>query len=86
MVAVRPADRYDMTTLPPPGKDDGGVTMGELRIEVTNDDIRAAKRAWLAADGGAVAAARVEQLRWGYQQLVHTQAQQIAEGFRAQGK
>jgi len=55
----------------------------ELRIEVTNDDIRAAKCAWLAARDGDDPEVRVEQLSRGYEQLVRAQAQQIAEEFRA---
>ena len=55
----------------------------EPRIEVTNDDIGAAKSAWLAARDGDKSDARVEQLLVGYERLIHRQAQQIADEFRA---
>jgi len=72
-----------MTTPPFPGDDDALLAMDEYRIDVTNADIRAAKQAWLGARDGAESAVRVEQLRWSYGRLVRTQAQQIAEEFRA---
>jgi len=55
----------------------------DLRIEVTNEDIRAAKTAWLAARDSDKSDARVEQLLVGYERLIHCQAQQIADEFRA---
>jgi hypothetical protein len=56
----------------------------ELRIDVTNEDILVAKTQWMAVRDDGAPAARVEQLRRGYEQLVHAQALQIAEDFRAQ--
>ena len=56
----------------------------ERYIVVTNDDIRVAKSAWSTAEANKAPAARVEQLRRGYEQLLRTQAQQLAEGFGAQ--
>jgi len=55
----------------------------DLRIEVTNEDIGAAKFAWLAARDSDKPDARVEQLFAGYESLIHVQAQQIADEFRA---
>lgn len=52
------------------------------RIDVTNGDIRVAKRAWLAAQASEAPQARIDELQRGYAQLVQTQAQQLAEDYR----
>ena len=53
------------------------------RVDVTDDDIRGAKRAWVDArergDADDAVAARFDT----YRQLVSGQAQQIADDFRA---
>ena len=56
----------------------------EARIDVTNADIGAAKSAWLAARDGHAPQPRVDELQRGYAGLMQTQAQQIADDFRAQ--
>lgn len=53
------------------------------RIEITDADIRAAKKAWQAACEGDAPLARVRQLHESYRGIVQRQAQQIAEEFRA---
>jgi len=55
----------------------------DLRIEVTNADIRVAKSAWLVALDTEATPERVEQLHRGYETLIRAQAQQMAEEFRA---
>ncbi|GAA2719734.1 hypothetical protein [Cellulomonas aerilata] len=54
----------------------------ELRVEITDADIRTAKRAWLAARDGGAPEDRVQRLFDGYERLVNAQAQQIADDFR----
>ncbi len=55
----------------------------ELRVDVTDDDIRVARRLWLAAfDDPAVPEARTAALHEDLRLLIHAQAQQIAEDFR----
>lgn len=63
-------------------RDDARVDLtSEWRVDVTDDDIRAAKRAWMAArDSGD--AARTEDLYRDYERLVRTQARQLAEDVR----
>ena len=56
----------------------------EPRIDVTNADISAAKGDWLAARDGDAPQSRVDELLSGYERLVQTQAQQIADDFRSQ--
>ncbi|MGV8966841.1 MAG: hypothetical protein ACOH2F_11235 [Cellulomonas sp.] len=51
----------------------------EPRIDVSNSDIRAAKSAWLAAQGSDGPQSRVDELRRGYIQLLRTQNRQMAE-------
>jgi len=54
-----------------------------LRIEVTDEDIRVAKRRWIAArDAVDVSVDRTAQLFDDYRRLVSAQAQQIADDFR----
>lgn len=55
------------------------------RIDVTDADIRLAKRAWIAARDGDAPTTRTDQLYDDLRMLVHTQAQQIADDFRARG-
>ena len=56
----------------------------ELRVDVTDGDIRIARRLWLAAlDDPDVSTERTTRLHDDLRQLIHAQAQQIAEEFRA---
>lgn len=55
-------------------------------IHVTNADIRAARHAWDAARDRGDDPARVAELLASYWRLVSTQAQQIADEFRADGR
>ncbi len=54
----------------------------DSRIEITDADIRTAKRAWLAARDGNASSERVERLFDEYERLIKAQAQQIANDFR----
>ena len=66
--------------------DAGGTDVDEndLRVEVTDGDIRIARRLWLAAlDDESVPEDRTRQLHDDLRRLIHAQAQQIAEEFRA---
>lgn len=58
------------------------MDLENLRIDVTDADIRAARQAWLVARDGQATADRVAQLHTGYERLVRTQGHQIAEEFR----
>ncbi|WP_315093850.1 hypothetical protein [uncultured Cellulomonas sp.] len=53
------------------------------RVEVTDDDIRAAKRAWLHASDHGTDNDEIARRYATYRQLVVGQAQQIADDFRA---
>jgi uncharacterized protein YecT (DUF1311 family) len=53
------------------------------RIEVTDSDIRVAKRAWIAARDGDAPEAAVDRLYEDLRMLISAQAQQIADDFRA---
>jgi hypothetical protein len=56
----------------------------DLRVDVTDDDIRLARRLWLAAlDDETVSEERTAVLHNDLGHLIHTQAQQIADEFRA---
>ncbi len=56
----------------------------DLRVDVTDEDVRVARRLWLAAlDDDAVSEERTARLHDDLRRLIHTQAQQIAEEFRA---
>lgn len=56
----------------------------ELRVTITDEDIRVARRLWLAASADPLAGGRrVEQLHEDLRHLIHAQAQQLAESFRA---
>ena len=54
----------------------------DIRVEITDDDVRAAKDDWLRARDGDVPVDRVEQLFRFYVRLISTQAQQFADDFR----
>ena len=55
----------------------------DLRLDVTDDDIRVARRLWLAAlDDPTVPEERTARLHEDLRLLIHAQAQQIAEDFR----
>jgi hypothetical protein len=54
----------------------------EFRVDITDADVRTAKRAWLAARDGDASSDRVQRLLDEYEQLVKAQAQQIADDFR----
>jgi hypothetical protein len=54
-----------------------------LRMEITDTDVRMAKRDWLAARDGDATGAAVEQAFWFYTRLISTQAQQIADDVRS---
>lgn len=53
------------------------------RLDVTDDDIRAAKRAWLDAGDHGADNDEIASRYATYRQLVVGQAQQIADNFRA---
>ncbi len=55
----------------------------EWRIAVTDADIRAAKREWVAARDGAATDAEVARRYEVLRLLVHAQAQQLADDVRA---
>ena len=55
----------------------------ELRVDITDEDVRLARRLWLAAlEDPAVSERRTARLHDDLRQLIHGQAQQIAEEFR----
>lgn len=56
--------------------------MNEDRIDITDDDIRAARNAWKEAEAADPGSARAVRLYDSYKQLVSAQAQQIADDFR----
>ena len=51
-------------------------------IEITDADVRAAKRAWLAARDDECSNDDADELLEAYGRLISAQAQQIAEQFR----
>jgi uncharacterized protein YecT (DUF1311 family) len=53
------------------------------RVDVTDADIRAAKRAWLAARDGDATDAQVDDRYDVLRRLVSAQAQQLADDVRA---
>jgi len=52
-------------------------------IDVTDADIRAAKRVWIAARDGDATDAQVDRCYDDLRMLIHAQAQQLAESVRA---
>jgi hypothetical protein len=63
--------------------DSSGTLDGvENGVTVTDEDIRAAKRAWRRAADGHASSERVAMLHDSYRRLVSAQAQQIADDFR----
>lgn len=56
----------------------------EWRIDVTDADVRAAKRAWLAARRADPASARTAELYRSYERIVRTQARQLMERVRSE--
>ena len=56
--------------------------MTNVRIDITDADVRAAKRAWQDARDEDPSAARTALLRESYRRVVSGQAQQIADDFR----
>lgn len=66
-----------------PGRHGSDDADEELRVEITDDDVRAARRLWLAALADEDAPARAERLHEDLRRLIHAQAQQIADDFRA---
>lgn len=55
----------------------------DWRVIVTDADIRAVKREWVAARDGDATDARVDRLYDDLRMLIHAQAQQIADEVRA---
>jgi hypothetical protein len=53
-----------------------------LRMEITDADVRAARREWLAARDSTATTHTVEHAFWYYTRLISTQAQQIADDLR----
>lgn len=51
-------------------------------IDVTDDDVRAARLAWRAAEAAGAEPTRVAELYGGLERLVRTQARQLAEELR----
>ena len=60
----------------------GGVHGADV-VRITDDDLRAAKRAWLTARDAGASEARVATLRESYIWVMRGQAQQIADDFRS---
>jgi len=58
------------------------VIVEGLRVEITDEDIRAAKVLWEVARDGVAPPAEVESRFDDYRRLVSAQAQQIADDFR----
>jgi hypothetical protein len=55
----------------------------DLRVDITDDDVRVARRLWLAAlDDPEAPEERTARLHEDLRLLIHAQAQQIAEDFR----
>jgi len=64
-------------------RDEGSTSDADLRVDVSDADVAAAKRAWVEARDRDLAGDRVAALHESYRRLVQTQAQQIALAFRA---
>ncbi|WP_263731491.1 hypothetical protein [Cellulomonas sp. SG140] len=57
-------------------------TGDDLCVTVTDDDVHAARRAWLAAVEECAGSPREQLLHDSFRRIVHTQAQQTALEFR----
>ena len=57
-------------------------TDDDLCVQVTDEDVHAAKRAWLAAFEACAGSPRERVLHDSFRRIVHTQAQQTALEFR----
>lgn len=57
-------------------------TDDDLRVEIMDADVRAAKQDWLAARDSGAPTSIVDATFWLYTRLMSTQAQQIADAFR----
>lgn len=68
------------------GRNVGAVEDDPSRIDISNDDIRAARRAWVAAESREPGSARTAVLHESYRRLVSAQSQQIADDFRRQAR
>ena len=55
---------------------------GDLRVEITDEDVNAAKVDWLRARDGSASTDLVAHFFWLYVRLISTQAQQLADDFR----
>lgn len=55
----------------------------DIRIEVTNADVAAAKRAWARAIESGESDVRTQILYDSLRRVINAQAQQMAEDFRA---
>ncbi len=55
----------------------------DVFVQVTDADVHAARDAWWRAQSADPASGRTATLYESYRQIVHAQAQQIAEEFRA---
>ena len=60
------------------------MTTDSWRVAITNADVRSAKLDWQAARDGDASADKVALLFGDLQPVVHAQAQQIADEFRAE--
>ena len=65
------------------GSQQGQSSDREFVVHVTDADVHAARDAWWRAHSDDPSGERTSQLYESYRQIVHAQAQQIAEEFRA---
>lgn len=54
----------------------------DLRVEISDADVRVAKQDWLTARDSGAPASAVDSAFWLYTRLISTQAQQLADLFR----
>lgn len=76
-------DRLTIAGVGEPEGPQGEHRNREFFVHVTDGDVHAARDAWWRAHCDDPAAPRTELLYESYRQIVHAQAQQIAEEFRA---
>jgi hypothetical protein len=62
---------------------DGEASERELYVRISDADVHAARDAWWRAQGVDADSERTTTLYESYRQIVHAQAQQTAEEFRA---